>query len=261
MGRFPPAASTRLAADGAAVLDLSPERRAVLQACETRLGHEFANPRLLVSALTHASSSDTRVCSNERMEFLGDAILGMVVCAWLFEKFPEQLEGDLTKMKSAAVSRPACARAAARLGLESHLILGKGMAAQAEMPISVLADCFESLIAAVYLDAGVEAAREFVLRHLADELEIAANGQEGGNHKSALQQLTQKDRGATPSYELLEERGPDHQKWFRVAAVIEGVPYPSAWGRNKKAAEQAAAMHALCQLRDEPIPENADVPD
>jgi ribonuclease-3 len=240
--------------DDRTLVDVSPERRRLLEECQTKLPYEFANPNLLLAALTHASSAGSRVSSNERLEFLGDAILGMVVCERLFASYPDLLEGELTKIKSVVVSRNTCARLAAQMGMQKYLILGKGMAAQGSIPRSVLADCFEALIAAIHLDGGLQAAREFVMRHVQPEIDAAAGAREVGNYKSQLQQLIQKDRAATPTYVTVEEKGPDHSKLFLVAAVIGGERYPAAWGRNKKEAEQRAALNALCRIEDRPTP-------
>jgi ribonuclease III len=237
-----------------AVMELSPERRLLLEECQERLGYEFVNPNLLVAALTHASSAGSRVRSNERLEFLGDSVLGLVVCEHLFTTYPELLEGEMTKIKSIVVSRTTCAKAGQALDLRRYLILGKGMASQTGIPTSVLADCFESLIAAVYLDGGLERARAFILRHLNDEIETAAAGREGSNWKSQFQQLMQRDHGATPVYETLKEVGPDHAKMFLVSAIVKSRRFASAWGRNKKEAEQRAALNALCEMENRAAP-------
>jgi ribonuclease-3 len=136
--------------------------------------------------------------------------------------------------------------------------MGKGMGGHAPVPASLLADVFESLVAAIYLDGGLEAAREFILRYLLPEIEREAAGAQGSNFKSMLQQVAQREFGSTPRYDLLDEQGPDHHKCFKVAAVIGRRPYPAAWGRNKKEAEQKAAMNALAQIHGEPIPYEAD---
>jgi ribonuclease-3 len=219
-----------------------------LTLCEERIGHRFRNRDLLKSALTHASGADHRLASNERLEFLGDAILGAIVCKRLFEQFPRHLEGDLTKIKSVVVSRQTCAKISDSLGLQEFLILGKGMASSPTLPASLLADVFESLVAAIYLDEGDQAAANFVLHHLGPEINLAAKGESGGNYKSLLQQLVQRELGTTPTYALVDEKGPDHSKCFQVAAQICSKKYPSAWGRNKKEAEQRAARNALAEL-------------
>jgi ribonuclease-3 len=189
---------------------------------------------------------------------LGDAILGLVVCEQLFERFPNYQEGDLTKIKSAVVSRRSCARISRQLNLGDFLFLGKGMNAHAAIPANLLADVFESLVAAIYLDGGLEAVQEFILRYMLPEIEREAAGAQGSNFKSLLQQVSQRQFGATPRYDLLDEQGPDHHKCFKVAAVIGKRPYAAAWGRNKKEAEQKAAMNALAQISGDPVPFEAD---
>jgi ribonuclease-3 len=168
------------------------------------------------------------------------------------------LEGELTRIKSVVVSRQTCAKISLMLGLEECLILGKGMTGPAGLPSSLLADVFESLVAAIYLDGGHEAARQFVARHLEPEIELAEDEQSGGNYKSILQQLAQREHGVTPVYHVLDEKGPDHSKCFKVAAQIGQQRFPPAWGRNKKEAEQRAARNALSQITGEQTPYPAD---
>ncbi|MCG8585618.1 MAG: ribonuclease III, partial [Pirellulales bacterium] len=184
----------------------------------------------------------------------GDAILGAVVCEMLYRQFPEYLEGDLTKIKSAVVSRQSCAKISNALGLEECLFLGKGMTTAPTLPSSLLSDVLESLIAALYLDGGSQIATEFIERHVGPEIELAAHGDLYDNYKSTLQQLVQREHGTTPTYSLIDEKGPDHSKAFQVAAEIDGSRFPPAWGRNKKEAEQRAAQNALSQLAGDPIP-------
>lgn len=222
-------------------------------ACERRIGHHFSGPGLLVAAMTHASGARHRLASNERLEFLGDAILGFLVCDWLFRQFPESLEGDLTKIKSVVVSRETCSRLARQLGLAEFVIVGKGLASSQAVPESVLSDMFEAVVAALYLDGGMEVARPFVERLLAPEILKVASGELGSNHKSLLQQLAQRDFGLTPTYEVLSEEGPDHSKTFHVAAQIGTRRYSPAWGRNKKEAEQRAASNAINELSEPPV--------
>jgi ribonuclease-3 len=225
-----------------------------LSRCEERLGYAFRDKSVLRAALTHASGAQTRLLSNERLEFLGDAIFGAVVCELLFHRYPRYLEGDLTKIKSVVVSRRTCARLSKALGLEEFLILGKGMTTHPTVPNSVLADVFESLIAAIYLDGGDAAARDFITRQVSAEIDRAVEGEHGGNYKSVLQQLAQRDYGTTPVYELLDEQGPDHNKCFKISALIARHRYQAAWGRNKKEAEQRAALNALSEICGEPAP-------
>jgi len=230
----------------------------ILDECQRVIGYQFRQPELLRAALTHASGADTRLASNERLEFLGDSVLGLVTCEQLFQRFPDYQEGDLTKIKSVVVSRRTCARMSRQLHLGDFLFLGKGMNLHSDVPASLQADVFESLVAAIYLDGGLEAARQFILQQLAPEIEEVAEGAHGGNFKSLLQQVAQREFGATPQYHLLDEKGPDHSKCFKIAAIIGSQRYAGAWGRNKKEAEQKAAMNALAQINGEPVPYEAD---
>jgi ribonuclease-3 len=252
--RLPPGATTIAAPNYTTHRD---EAR-LLAECQAVLGYEFHNPDLLREALTHASGANHRLASNERLEFLGDAILGAVVCEMLFRKFPDYQEGELTRVKSIVVSRRTCARISEALELDLYLFLGKGMGAGDQTPSSLLADVFESLIGAIFVDGGMPAAARFITRYMEPEIEAAAEGQNGLNYKSNLQQAAQRDFGETPTYLLLDEKGPDHSKCFKIAAQIGGNRYAPAWGRNKKEAEQRAAMNALCQLSGSPIPYESD---
>lgn len=229
-----------------------------LERCERRIGYVFRKKGLLTAALTHASGAHHRLASNERLEFLGDAILGAVVCELLYVQYPDYLEGDLTKIKSVVVSRQTCAKISEALGLQEFLILGKGMTTHPAVPPSLLADVFESLVAAIYLDGGETASREFIQRYIGPEIELAAAGELGGNYKSLLQQLAQRETGSTPTYQLLDEKGPDHSKCFKISAQIGRQRYQAAWGRNKKEAEQRAARNALSELNGEPPPFPSD---
>ena len=190
--------------------------------------------------MTHASGADHRLSSNERLEFLGDAILGLVVCEQLYLQFPGQLEGDLTKLKSIVVSRQTCAKISQALGLREFLVLGKGMTTNPAVPPSVLSDVLESLIAAVYLDGGIVPAREFVLMYFGPEIESAAAGDSGGNYKSLLQQFSQREHGVTPTYHLQEEKGPDHSKCFKMSAQIGRERYCASLGAEQKGKRTAS---------------------
>jgi len=215
---------------------------------EQILEYHFSNPELLDKAFVHSSSVENRKMSNERQEFLGDAVLGMVICRRLFEKFPDYLEGDLTKIKSALVSRKTCAEIIESLGLSEYLSVGKGMKENNAIEGSVSAGLLEAVIAAVYLDGGFENAEEFILRIFDDIFEDAENRIDRDNYKSLLQQYVQQNFETTPNYQLLDEKGPDHDKCFEVQVVINGRYFPSAWGVNKKSAEQKAACNALVEL-------------
>jgi ribonuclease-3 len=229
-----------------------------LRECEKRVGYEFKDRTWLYAALTHASGADHRLASNERLEFLGDAILGFVVCDMLFSRYPDYLEGDLTKIKSIVVSRQTCAKISESMGLDDFMIVGKGMASSPTVPESLLADVFESLVAAIYHDGGLDEARRFIEDQVSSEIESAVSGDSGGNYKSLLQQLAQREYGTTPVYKLMDEKGPDHSKCFKIAVQLGGNNYEPAWGKNKKEAEQRAACNALSEIQGEPAPFPSD---
>ncbi|MFW6058944.1 MAG: ribonuclease III [Phycisphaeraceae bacterium] len=212
------------------------------------LGYEFKDESLLNEALTHASSAGDRLKSNERMEFLGDAILGFVVCEYLYNHFTDLLEGELTKIKSTVVSRRVCAEVSQEINLAGMLNLGKGMAERDDLPHSIAAAVLESIIAAIYLDGGMEPAREFILRHMTAYIDEAATSTHQHNFKSVLQQYAQKALPHNPTYILLDEKGPDHAKAFEVCVDIGGRRFPPTWANSKKEAEQKAALEALKEL-------------
>ncbi len=218
----------------------------IIDRAEQTLGYRFQDAALLDRALTHSSVADDYLQSNERLEFLGDAILGYVVCEHLFTLFPEEHEGELTKIKSAVVSRRTCARVSDEIGLSELLILGKGM--NGELPASLAAGVYESIVAGIYLDGGLELARQFILRTMTDHIEDAAASAHQQNFKSLLQQYAQRHLTGLPEYLLLDEKGPDHAKCFEVCVAIEGRRCDSAWGQSKKQAEQNAALIALKEL-------------
>ncbi|MBM4018168.1 MAG: ribonuclease III [Planctomycetes bacterium] len=230
---------------------------AAIEAVQAAVGYRFKTPELLRSALTHASIASSRLASNERMEFLGDAVLGLVICEELYARFPKYLEGEMTRIKSVVVSRETCATVAERLDLMQHLSLGKGITESETMPASLAACGYEAIIGAIYLDGGLEPARRFILAHMDDQIDRVLAGEHRRNYKSLLQQHAQRDLGASPNYEVLDEKGPDHAKAFEVAVTIRGRRYPSAWGPSKKSAEQRAAREALTvlgQLEAETVP-------
>jgi ribonuclease III len=226
--------------------------RATVHAIEERLGHRFADPRLLTEALTHPSHTNENTAageSNQRLEFLGDAVVGMVITQYLYESLPEWPEGELTKVRAAVVCEPTLARRSQELGIGAWLRLGRGEAASGGRERhSILADAFEALAGAIYLDAGLEGARRFVLRQLQPEVETARAGQLRADYKTQLQEYLQRRSPEYPSYKLLSEEGPDHQKRFLVAVLYRDHVLGRGWGRTKKEAEQEAAREALASL-------------
>jgi ribonuclease-3 len=215
---------------------------------EQLIGYQFKNRAILIEALTHSSQADNRLMSNERLEFLGDAVLGLIICQALFERFPAYLEGDLTKIKSMMVSRRTCSRLAGKIGLETYLKIGKGMMKSNSLTGSLAAGALESIIAAVYIDGGFAAAKEFILKLFGPMIDQADADQHQENFKSLLQQYAQQQLNVTPIYELLDEKGPDHNKCFESAVIMGERRFSSAWGTNKKQAEQKAAYTALVEL-------------
>jgi len=219
-----------------------------LEKCQEILGFRFNDLSMLEQALTHASLDDARSDHNERLEFLGDAILGLIVCDHLFHVFSDLREGDLTRIKSVVVSRTTLAKKVRETGLDEFIRVGKGMAGRHSYPRSVLANVFEAIVAAIYIDAGLDEARRFVLRFLVEEIGKVVSDRHERNFKDILQQYTQRHLGCAPKYKILSEHGPDHMKSFKVVATIREREYCVGQGRNKKEAEQIAAMKTYNQL-------------
>jgi ribonuclease-3 len=216
---------------------------------ESRTGYRFNDAGLVRLALRHASVAENRVASNERLEFLGDAVLGLITCQRIFELFPEMLEGEMTKIKSSVVSRQTCAELAQQIGIAQHLVLGKGMrASPAGVPMSLAAAALECIVAAIYLDGGLEPARRFLLPLIEPRIRSAERSKHQENYKSLLQHYAQQQRGLSPVYVVLEAKGPDHAKHFCVAVKLGEQQFESSWGVSKKHAEQNAAMLALRAL-------------
>lgn len=219
-----------------------------LERAQQKLGHQFRDPGLLARAMTHASVAEQRLHSNERMEFLGDSVLGLIVSERIYHRYPTLLEGEMTKIKSSAVSRQTCAVIARSLGLDTLLQTGKGMQSSEAMPPSLAAAVLESVIAAIYLDGGYAAAEKFVAPLIDPLIERAAASGHQENFKSVLQQHAQQTSQPTPAYRVLDEKGPDHAKCFKVCVEMGQRRFEASWGQSKKQAEQAAALLALTEL-------------
>jgi ribonuclease III len=222
---------------------------------EAILGHQFREPRWLLQALMHSSripecEDEETTESNEKLEFLGDAVLELVVSEELIREFPDWSEGQLSKSRARLVNATAISLSAQRLGIGKYLRLGRGEEKTGgRSKPAILADAYEALIAAVYLDGGLEAARGFVRRSLVEgAISVEAERLGHTDHKSALQEFLQ-SRGMTPGvYHVISESGPDHQKTFRVEVRIAGQVTAVGCGKTKKEAEQSAAIAALIQL-------------
>jgi ribonuclease III len=225
-----------------------------LGALEDRLGYRFSDPALLERALTHRSRANEdatgRTIDNESLEFLGDAVLGFVMADLLFKDFPQLDEGQKSKIKASLVSTMTLASLARRLELGEFLVLGRGEEKTGgRKKQALLADSYEAVIAAVYLDGGIDVARAFVLREFSDELEdVRSPAFWGRDYKSALQELAQSREFGLPDYTVAAESGPDHRKVFHVEVRVQGELMGAARGPSKKAAEQEAARSAMEKL-------------
>jgi ribonuclease-3 len=220
------------------------------------IGYRFNRPQLLAEALTHKSYINERKDAggkdNERLEFLGDAVLSLIISEHAADVLPSSSEGDLSKLKARLVSEASLAPAARRLGLGPLLRLGRGEElGQGREKSSLLANALEAVIAAVYLDGGLAEARTFTLRACAEELEQlgAASSDQSGDYKTELQEWCQKRYAALPHYVTVRESGPDHQKLFEVHVAARGEAVGTGTGRTKKEAEQMAAKQALGRLK------------
>ncbi len=224
------------------------ESAALLERAQELIGYRFADPQTLLLALTHSSLSESRLDSNERLEFLGDAVLGMIVCDRVFDAHPDLLEGEMTKIKSTVVSRRTCAELARRLDLHVLIRVGKGMQTDSDLPASLSAAVIESIIGAMYVDGGIDPVRDFLVPLIDPVIDEAARCGHQRNFKSVLQQHAQQELGAIPLYRILDEKGPDHAKAFKIVVEIGGRRFDPHWGQSKKQAEQQAALNALREL-------------
>ena len=229
-----------------------------LEPLERRIGYSFKDRGLLEHALTHRSrvheDASGGVFDNESMEFLGDSVLGFVIADMLFRQFPQHNEGQKSKLKAWIVSATSLARLAEKLGLGEFLILGRGEEKTGgRRKQAIVADCYEALIAAIYLDGGIAAIRAFIEQQFAEIIDearrIGAEATFTEDYKSALQELLQARDLPLPDYRLVGTQGPDHRKLFEIEVAVRGEPLASAVGTSKKEAEQEAARSALEKLR------------
>jgi len=220
---------------------------------ENAIGYRFQNIMLLQNALTHSSYANEywhdSLKSNERLEFLGDSVLGMVVAEYLYRSFPKRPEGELTKMRADMVCEQALSRVANRLGLGAHLLLGNGeeQTGGRERP-SILADAVESVIAACFLDGGMTAAKAFIEKFVL--CDVSGSKPQNTDYKTALQELVQQKKDQQLCYRLTGESGPDHDKQFMVEVSLNGMVIGCGSGTSKKRAEQDAAKAALEKLKN-----------
>jgi ribonuclease III len=233
---------------------LDPKRLAELQELARNFSVRFQDWGFMHQALIHTSFANENrqlnLAHNERLEFLGDAVLELVVSDHLFRAYPDYPEGELTKIRAAIVCEPTLAKQASRLKLGQFLLLGKGEdTSGGRERTSTLADAFEAMIGAIYLDAGLETASRFILTQLSHELGLIQRGEYVKDYKTMLQEYVQRNSDSRISYEVTDELGPDHDKIFKVAVCINGSPQGTGTGKSKKEAEQAAAASAFAILQ------------
>lgn len=221
-----------------------------LNALQERIGVRFKDVTLLERALTHRSAAmDDPFRNNERLEFVGDSVVGVVVCESLYRLFPHHSEGELAKSKAYVVSEASLAEAAHLLGLEAYVRMSSGEASSGgRRRRSILADSFEALIAAIYLDSGIRAARRVVRQCLLNTMRAAIADQHRGDYKSSLQERIQALYRMTPLYRIIDESGREHDKTFTVEALLDEEVIGTGHGKSKKEAEQAAAHNALLNM-------------
>ncbi len=231
---------------------LTPRRDKQLQELESKIGITFLNKSLLNQSLTHSSyahESRNKLPDNERMEFLGDAVIKLVTSEYLYNKFPAYQEGDLTKIRAVAISDEILAVAAKRIGLGQYILLGSNERRTGGMDRkSNLANALEALIGAIHLDAGLGKARDALLELLIPEMDKISEVGYIKDFKSALQEFVQKKKWGLPYYSVIKEEGLKHKKIFWMEVKIKGIRYGIGRGANKKEAEQAAAKVALSRL-------------
>ena len=222
-----------------------------LEVFEKKIGHTFINKDLLIQALSHSSyayeNSEGSLSDNEVMEFLGDSVLGLIIADFLYQAFPQLSEGELSKIKSQAASTTALFDFAKNIKLDKHILLGKGEEKSGgRKKKSILAGAFEALVAAIYLDSGIEETKKFLLPQLNSLLKrINVEKFLINNYKSALQEYLQKRNLSVPVYKTVTSRGPDHKRLFMVEVLADNVTLAKAKGSSKKSAEQKAAQKAL----------------
>ena len=225
-----------------------------MEELEKKLGYTFRDPSLLQGALYHSSYANEHrgqhIVSNERLEFLGDAVLGFVTAEHLYRKHPDLPEGDLTRIRAALVCEDSLYEVAQSLELGSHLLLGRGEAqGGGRQRPSILADATESVFAAVYLDGGMDAARDLIHRVLLDKEREEQVEERRRDYKTELQELVQRKSDQILRYELTGSSGPDHAKEFSFRVTLNGAEIGQGTGHSKKEAEQAAARSALAQWK------------
>ena len=230
------------------------KKDSILNNLEKKLDYKFKNKTLLKEALTHPSfqkkSLKEKTANNQRLEFLGDSVLDLIVTEHLYRKLASFSEGKLTKIRSVMVSKDILAKWADHLSLGKYIILGKGEdSTGGRKKLSILADCFEALLGAIYLDSGLQKAKKIILSFIKEEMELIIKGKHGDDYKTLLQEISQKKMKCLPKYFLIKEKGPDHKKIFCIEVKLKEKTHGTGTGENKKEAEQDAAREALKKLK------------
>jgi len=232
---------------------VSDEERKIVEEFQTKFQMYFDDASLIITALKHRSylnvSNEDRMASNERLEFLGDAVLDLVVTHYLYQKFPKRTEGQLSKIKSILVSKPVLAEIANDLSLGSLILINRGEEKTGgRRRQSILADCLEAVIGAVYLDKGLQYAENFIQARLLRKFKSIMQRELYQNYKSKLLEYAQSEIGELPEYKVLKESGPDHDKSFVIGVFLKGKKIGEGNGKSKKSAEQEAAKLAIQSL-------------
>lgn len=219
---------------------------------ENKIGYHFQNRNYLRQALSHSSYANemrlSKLANNERLEFLGDAVLELISSEYIFSTNEKMYEGEMTKLRASLVCEPTLAMCAREIDLGNYILLGKGeIATGGATRDSILSDAFEAVIGAIYLDGGFTSAKEFIMKYVLDDID---SKKLFFDSKTILQEIVQADYKEPLQYKLLGESGPDHDKIFTVAAIVDGKELSQGTGKTKKAAEQAAAYQAILKLTD-----------
>ena len=230
------------------------EKVSILTNLESKLNYQFKNLELFKEALTHPSfynkAEKDRLINNQRLEFLGDSVLELIASEYIYRKLSSFSEGELTKIKSIIVSGPTLAKWANHISLGKYIVLGKGEdLTGGRNKLSILSDCFEALLGAIYLDGGLKKTKLFILSFIKDEIELITKHNYIEDYKTLLQEISQKKMKCLPKYILIKEKGPDHKKIFCIEVKLKEKSYGTGFGDSKKEAEQNAAHSALKKIK------------
>lgn len=236
------------------MLSKSCSKNETIKELEEKIGYDFRDIQLLFESLTHSSYANENkkksIAHNERLEFLGDAVLSIVISEYLYNKLHTFQEGELTKIRASIVCEPSLANCSKKLNIGKYILLGKGEEVTGGRErVSILADTFEALIGAIYLDGGLGQAQKFILKSLKDTIEDAISGRVYQDYKTHLQEYIQSENSERILYEVIHEEGPDHNKIFHVHVRVGDKILGTGIGKSKKEAEQSAAKEALKEVR------------